>query len=139
MLQQHLVSHFKEEYNLITVNATISDVSNLTALKDAINAVSGQTGIVAALTEDLAGVNITQEEGYDIIVGDVTAASGNMTIQGMEADGTLAGSAVTLDADATAGDSAAVVGQVTLSSHKAFTVTPGDAKNHFCRNSCFDF
>ena len=61
----------------------------------------------------------------------MTAASGNMTIQGMEADGTLAGSAVTLDADATAGDSAAVVGQVTLSSHKAFTVTPGDAKNHF--------
>tara|TARA_Y100001970_G_scaffold292379_1_gene433462 strand:+ start:3014 stop:4540 length:1527 start_codon:yes stop_codon:yes gene_type:complete len=116
---------------LSTVNATISDVSNLTALKDAINAVSGQTGIVAALTEDLAGVNITQEEGYDIVVGDVTAASGNMTIQGMEADGTLAGSAVTLDADATAGDSAAVVGQVTLSSHKAFTVTPGDAKNHF--------
>ena len=120
---------------LSTVNATITDTSNLTALKDAINAVGGQTGIVASLTEDLAGVNLTQEEGYDIVVGDVTAASGNMTIDGMKSNGTLVGSAVTLDADATAADSASVVGQLTLSSHKAFTVTSGDAKNHFATDT----
>ena len=120
---------------LSTVNATITDTSNLTALKDAINAVGGQTGIVASLTEDLAGVNLTQEEGYDIVVGDVTAASGAMTVEGMNSNGTLVGGAVTLDADATAADSASVVGQLTLSSHKAFTVTSGDSKNHFATDT----
>ena len=115
-----------------TVNATVSDVSDLTALKDAINAVGGQTGIVASLTEDLSGVNITQEEGYDIVIGDVAAAAGDMTVRGQNADGTFqAGAAVALDMDATAGDSTSVVGHVTLSSHKAFTVTPGHANNMF--------
>ena len=118
-----------------TVNATITNISDLTALKDAVNAVSGQTGIVASLTEDLSGVNLTQEEGYNIVVGDSTAASGAMTVQEMKSDGTLTGSARTLDADATAADSTAVVGQVTLSSHKAFTVTSGNAANHFATDT----
>ena len=118
-----------------TVNATISNTSDLTALKDAVNAVSGQTGIVASLTEDLSGVNLTQEEGYNIVVGDATAASGNMTVQEMKSDGTLTGSARTLDADADEADSTAVVGQVTLSSHKAFTVTSGNAANHFATDT----
>ena len=63
-----------------TVNATIASTSNLTELKDAINAVSGSTGITAALTEDLAGINLVQNEGYDIIIGDVTAATTNTAI-----------------------------------------------------------
>ena len=61
--------------NASTVNATISSTSNLTELKDAINSVSGSTGITASLTEDLSGINLVQNEGYDIIIGDVTAAT----------------------------------------------------------------
>jgi flagellin len=118
-----------------TVNATITSISDLTALKDAVNAVSGQTGIVASLTEDLSGVNLTQEEGYNIVVGDTTAASGAMTVQEMKSDGTVTGSARTLAAGSASADSTAVVGQVTLSSHKAFTVTSGNAANHFATDT----
>ena len=61
--------------NASTVNATISSTSNLTELKDAINSVSGSTGITASLTEDLSGINLVQNEGYDIIIGGMTAAT----------------------------------------------------------------
>ena len=63
-----------------TVNATVTSTSNVTALKDAINSVSGATGITASLTEDLSGINLVQAEGYDIIVGDVTAATANAAV-----------------------------------------------------------
>jgi flagellin len=117
-----------------TVNFTIASTSDQTALKDAINAVTGSTGIVASLTSDLSAVNLVQEEGYDIIIGDVTsaAASKTMVVNSVDKDGT-AGANVTLTSGAT--DSAAFVGQVSLSSHKAFTVTPGDAANHFNSNT----
>ena len=206
-----------------TVNATIASTSNLTELKDAINSVSGATGITAALTEDLAGINLVQNEGYDIIIGDVTAATthtavsfdtssppassagatltsgaahglsvgdivkytstaavtglttakfyevasvastttltlkttdgedvtyggggGNAndtlqkvntinvkTVSKNNTTGLLDDGSVTTLGTATTDDSMAIVGQVSLSSHKAFTVTPGNAANHF--------
>jgi len=116
-----------------TVNATVDSTSNLTALKDAINSVSGATGISASLTTDLSGINLVQQEGYDIVIGDVTTshASGTMTIKVADKAGTAQGTEQTLKGFTTADDSVAMVGQVSLSSHKAFTVTPGDAGNHF--------
>ena len=85
-----------------TVNFTIASTSDQTALKDAINAVTGSTGIVASLTSDLSAVNLVQEEGYDIIMGDVTsaAASKTMIVNSVDKDGT-AGSNVTLTSGAT--------------------------------------
>jgi flagellin len=116
-----------------TVTATITSVTDLTALKDAINAVSGSTGIVATLTSDKAGINITNDEGYDIYVGDVTTGTetANLTVDSMERDGTLAGTARTLTGVTITGDSAGVVGQIILSGDKPFTVTSGNAANHF--------
>ena len=59
-----------------TVTFTISDVDDISAAKDAINAVSGSTGIIAKMVEgDLSKIDLVQDEGYDIIVGDVTASS----------------------------------------------------------------
>ena len=116
-----------------TVNATVDSTSNLTALKDAINSVSGATGISASLTTDLSGINLVQQEGYDIVIGDVTTShiSGTMTVKVADKSGTAQGTEQTLKGFTTADDSVAMVGQVSLSSHKAFTVTPGDAANHF--------
>ena len=54
-----------------TVTGTITSTTDLTALKDAINSVSGSTGIVATLSSDKAKINVTQDEGYNIIIGDV--------------------------------------------------------------------
>ena len=76
---------------LSTVTATITQITDLTAIKDAINAVSGSTGITSALTSDKAGINLTQEEGFDIIIGDVSTGTTNadLHIQSMNMDDVL--------------------------------------------------
>ncbi len=118
-----------------TVNVAIASVSDVTALKDAINAVSGKTGITASLTDDLAGVNMVQADGYNIVIGGLNGQDMVVAGQRKKDDGEIEvmGSPVTLDHDGK--DSTAIVGQVSLSSHKAFTVTPGDAKNHFATDT----
>ena len=64
-----------------TVTFTIADTDDISAAKDAINAVSGSTGIIAKMVEgDLSKIDLVQEEGYDIIVGDVTASSTNTAV-----------------------------------------------------------
>ena len=110
-----------------TVTATIVDNADMTAMRDAINAVSGSTGITATLTSSKAGINLVQADGYNIIVGDVAGA--DMTLDAADADGTVTGSAVTLDFDGN--DSSAINGTIKLSSDKPFTVTPGNSANHF--------
>jgi flagellin len=112
---------------LSTVTATVTLTTDQTALRDAINAVSGSTGITATLTSNKSAVNLVQAEGYDIIVGAVAGA--DMTLDAADKDGTVTGSAVTLDFDGN--DSSGVVGTIALSSDKAFTVTSGNAANHF--------
>ena len=116
-----------------TVTATITATTDLTALKDAINSVSGSTGIVATLTSDKAGINITNDEGYDIFIADVTtgATTANLTVRAMERDGTIDGTTRTLTGVTTTGDSAGILGQVILSGDKPFTITPGNAANSF--------
>ena len=116
-----------------TVTATITSVTDLTALKDAINSVSGSTGIVATLTSDKAGINVTNDEGYDIIIGDVStgAETANLTVRAMERDDTIDGTTRTLSGVSTVTDSAAVLGQIILSGDKPFTITPGNAGNSF--------
>ena len=114
-----------------TVTATITSTSDVTAIKDAINAVSGSTGITAALTTDKSGINIVQEEGYDVIFGDMSG--GTAFLQSMDRDEVLDGNQRTLVSGGT--DSNALLGQVTLSSHQAFTITPGVATNHFSANT----
>ena len=81
------------------ITATITSVSDLTAIKDAINAVSGSSGITAALTSDKAGVNLTQNEGYDIIIGDVTtgATNADLHVTAMDMDNVLDTTVVTVD------------------------------------------
>ncbi len=112
------------------VNATIASVSNLTSLKDAINSVSGSTGINASLTADLSGIKLVQQDGYNVIVSGVLGA-GNIVMDAANRNGkSNTGGQVTLGA-AVGTDSAGFVGSVALTSHKAFTVTPGNAANHF--------
>ena len=116
-----------------TVTGTITATTDLTALKDSINSVSGSTGIIATLTSDKAGINVTNDEGYDILFGDLDTGGvdANLVINAMERDGTLDGTSRTLDGDAANGDSAGIIGQVILSGDKPFTVTPGHADNQF--------
>ena len=84
------------------ITATITSVTDLTAIKDAINAVSGSTGITAALTSDKSGINITQSEGFDIIIGDLSTGSTNadLHVTAMDMDNVLDSTAVTVDTSA---------------------------------------
>ena len=64
-----------------TVTFTIADTDDISAAKDAINAVSGSTGIIAKMVEgDLSKIDLVQDEGYDIIIGDVAASSTNTAV-----------------------------------------------------------
>ena len=84
-----------------TVTFTIADSNDLSAAKDAINAVSGSTGIIASLKEgDKSKIELVNDEGYDIIIGDVTASSTN--------------TAKTVD---TSGVGSAVAAEYTLADH----------------------
>ena len=120
----------------LTVNATVTSASNLTALKDAINSVSGATGITASLTEDLSGINLVQQDGFDIVVGDVTSSgSGTMTMGAADKNGDAVSAAAVALGGTTTTDSQVIIGQISLSSHKAFTVTSGNAANHFATDT----
>ncbi len=81
------------------ITATITSTTDLTAIKDAINAVSGSTGVTAALTSDKSGINITQSEGYDIIIGDLSTGSTNadLHVTAMDLDSVLDTTEVTVD------------------------------------------
>ena len=85
------------------ITATITSITDLTAIKDAINAVSGSTGITAALSSDKAGINVTQSEGYDILIGDVTTGSTNadLVVASMDMDNVKDTTDVTVDTTAT--------------------------------------
>jgi flagellin len=98
--------------------------------------VSGATGITAALTEDLSGVNLVQQDGFDIVVGDVTSSgSGTMTMGAADKDGDAVSAAAVALGGTTTTDSQVIIGQISLSSHKAFTVTSGNAANHFATDT----
>jgi len=99
----------------VDIQATISNTSDLTALRDAINAQTGLTGITATGTG--ASVTLVQAEGYDIAVADVLGTgSATLNLTGNE------GAAATLGA-ATTTDSSTVGGEVTFNSENAFTVS----------------
>jgi len=73
---------------------------------------------------------MVQEEGYDMIYGDISG--GTATLYTLDREETV-GSNITLDP--AGNDSGALLGQVTLSSHQAFTITPQNAANGFTANT----
>ena len=64
-----------------TVTFTVADPNDVSAAKDAINAVSGSTGIIASMKEgDLSKIELVSDEGYDIIIGDLTPSTTNTAV-----------------------------------------------------------
>jgi len=109
-----------------SVSASITDVSDLRALRDAINAVAGTTGITAEMKSSTnAGVILTHSTGKDITVTNFlngTNAAGDIDFSALT-NALAEVSTITLDqSDDTAND-AVGVGVITLDSHKSFSVT----------------
>jgi len=106
---------YGQNTSAIQVSATITSTSDLTAIRDAINAQTGLTGITAEGTG--ASLSLVQAEGYNISIEGLSATgSATLNLTGSE------GSAVTLGA-ATTSDSSTVGGTVTFNSENAFTVS----------------
>ena len=105
------------------VSAVITDISDLRALKDAINAVAGTTGITAEMdSSSNAGVILTHSAGADIIIdGFTNTVDGDIDFAVLDADGASIAAALTLD-NTTATADALAYGQLDFLSHKAFTV-----------------
>jgi flagellin len=108
-----------------TVSAAITttDFSNLA---NAINDVSGQTGITATLSDDSSYITLKSSSGEDIAISnfDAGTATTDLEMTGLEADGlTEVGTAATL-IETTPGttDLATVGGVVSFNSSSAFTV-----------------
>ena len=123
------------EKNASVVTASIADKDDLTTLKNSINSVSSDTGIVADLVNNKSSILLVQSEGYDIIIGDLTTVSGNITVDAVEKN--ISGKLIdqnnqrVLNGNGSGSDSVSIFGQVTLSSSKAFSITSGHGDNHF--------
>ena len=116
-------------------SVNISDATDLSSLKDAINNQSGQTGVTAKMGADNSEIIMTDRDGNDIELTNYTTADAGVTtldITALNADGTDSGAVAgthvqTLDAANTDGY---VTGQVSMTSTKSFSVgsvnvTPG--------------
>lgn len=106
---------YGQNTSAIQISATVTSTSDLTSIRDAINAQTGLTGITAEGTG--SSLKLVQSEGYNISLENVLA-TGTATLELTGGEGT----AVTLGA-AVGTDSSTVGGQVTFNSENAFTVS----------------
>ena len=109
--------------NTASISATMTDESDLRALKDAINAAAGTTGITAEMSSTTnADVILTHSTGADIIITDFTdSGAGDLDFTALTSAG--ADTAASIELDEVDGQEVAhAFGQLDFSSHKTFTV-----------------
>lgn len=104
-------------------NVNITDTADLTALRDAINSVSGQTGITATFGDTKGKLQLTSSTGENIKLENFThsEATGEITVDGLDANGKMPDPAVSGTLDATT--DAVVTGTVEFASDESFVVT----------------
>lgn len=112
--------------NSSSISATVVTNSDLTALRDAINAVGGTTGVTAVFDgTDKATLLLTDSDGDNISIVDFsdTGTATNLDITARNFDNTAdVGSAQSLTSTASGADDTIVLGTVRFESIKAFTV-----------------
>lgn len=108
-------SLYGQNTSAIQVSATVTSTSDLTSLRDAINAQTGLTGITAEGTG--ASLSLVQGEGFNIsLEGVLATGTATLELGGAEGSGVTLGALVTTD-------SSTVGGQVSFNSENAFTVS----------------
>jgi len=109
--------------NTASISATMTDENDLRALKDAINAAAGTTGITAEMSSTTnADVILTHSTGADIIITDFTdSGAGDLDFTALTSAGADTASAIELD-ELDGQEVAHAFGQLDFSSHKTFTV-----------------
>jgi flagellin len=110
----------------VQISAKVSNMNDLSGLADAINAKSGQTGIMAIA--NAGTVTLRNEAGDDILIDNVSdgAGTGNFSVIAPDHDGAATGFTATAVALADGGvNSARVTGKVTFNSSESFAVSAG--------------
>ena len=107
-----------------TINGTATGAATMgattvTSMVDAINDISGTTGVVATASGNTA-IILTDADGDDITFENGTALT-TISVHSMDQDGTTSGGSVTLQA-ANSNDATRVMGSIQLSSSSNFTV-----------------
>ena len=105
----------------IPISALV-EAGDLTALSQAINDQSGNTGIIATLSGDKLSIELTQAQGYDISISNYSHSDGTdtMIVEGNEdSDPTQ----ITLDPATTTDTSTTIGGTVTFYGNGSFSVT----------------
>jgi flagellin len=111
------------------ISQTVTSNTDLTTLKDAINAAAGSTGVTADFYgTDKSYLVLTDADGDDILLedfSDTLVAGTNLSVEAGNFDGTSFGSATTVASAATATatkNDAVIVGVVRMESTKGFTL-----------------
>ena len=95
------------------ISVTVADTNDLTSVKDAINAVTGSTGVSASFaSSDKSVITLTASDGRDISIENYTNTSGTATATFTGSNGT----ADTLTGNGT--DDSTAIGTVSVSSTK---------------------
>jgi len=112
------------------ISASVVSNTDLTALKDAINAVAGTTQVSAVFDgTDTSKLILTEADGDDILIQDFgNGAATNLSVEAGNYDGTSWETAVTVASHATTPANDAVVnGVVRMESSQSFTVSDQEA------------
>jgi len=107
------------------ISASPTSTTDMSAIADAVNERAGETGVSAEVSET-GNLILTDESGDNINIEDFEDSTGTGTIvaKGIEYDGTVGATAITLTGGGN--DSTSVAGSIRLSSTQAFSVTSGD-------------
>jgi flagellin len=112
----------------VNVSANLNSSTDLAGLTSAINAQQGVTGVSAVADLINGKITLTNSAGYDIGVTN-TSSQGGITVQGLDNNGVVTGTAATtLTSSGVSGSSITVGGTISFNSANSFTVTTSAAQ-----------
>ncbi len=105
----------------VSITADIAADGDVSALSDAINAVSGETGITAKVSDDKKSILLTHSTGKDIKLTNVSG-TGSFDVTGVNETGSFDAGAEVGAAVASSDGTITIGGSITYNSSKNFTI-----------------
>jgi len=111
---------------VVNIGHTLTSTTDYSGLRDAINAESASTGVVASLNTAAGALTLTNSDGHNVIIGNVSNGTNDDNVLSVGATAAAFVSSATLQNDGTTAgnfDEVNIGGQVSMSSSKSFAVT----------------
>jgi flagellin len=112
--------------SVVNISHTLTSTTDYSGLRDAINAESASTGVVAELNTAAGSLTLTNSDGHNMVIAAVSNGTNDDDVLDVGATAATFASTATLANDTgTAGnfDEVNIGGQVSMSSSKSFAVT----------------